>query len=68
MQDPDSARRVQLGVGVFDGRDQYREGVWVASYGDGSAYVPFRTEIEALRYAVANHMSVELVPWGPPDA
>ena len=61
-------RRVPIGQGVFDGRDAFPNGVWVAHYGDGSAWIPFRSEIEALRHAVANHMSVDLIPWGVPDA
>lgn len=42
-----------------------RQGVWVASHSDGSAWIPFQTEIQALRHAVKNAMQVDFVPWGP---
>lgn len=41
-------------------------GVWMAYDADavGGDAVPFASEVEALRYAVANHMKVRLVKWG----
>lgn len=40
------------------------EGVWVGHYSDGSAVVPFATEVECLRWAVENCASVAFVPYG----
>jgi hypothetical protein len=42
-------------------------GVWVAYYHDGSGFVVFSTEIEALRYALANSMTVRYARFGDPD-
>lgn len=42
-------------------------GVWVAFNWDGSAFVPFRTEVEAYRYAAGYHMNVKLARYGDPD-
>lgn len=39
-------------------------GVWVAFYGDRSSIVPFGSEVECLRYAVAHSMEAVFVPWG----
>lgn len=39
-------------------------GVWVAYFSDWSSMVPFPTEVEALRHAVANSMRVTEVPFG----
>lgn len=43
------------------------DGVWVAYNYDGSAFVPFATELEALRYAADFHMPVKFVALGDPD-
>jgi hypothetical protein len=40
------------------------EGVWVAFNSDGSAFVPFATEIEALRYALPYAMAVTFARYG----
>lgn len=39
-------------------------GVWVAFNWDGSAFVPFATELEALRHASSYHMPVKFVEFG----
>jgi hypothetical protein len=39
-------------------------GVWMAFYRDGSLVMPFKTEIEALRFAKGNGLDVEFVPYG----
>lgn len=39
-------------------------GVWVAFYYDGSAFVPFATEIEAYRHANSYSMQVKFVRYG----
>jgi len=39
-------------------------GVWVAFNYDGSAFVPFATELEALRYASNYQMPVTFVHYG----
>lgn len=39
-------------------------GVWVVYYGDFSAVAVFATEIEALRHAVENQMTVKRIGWG----
>jgi len=39
-------------------------GVWVAFNWDGSAFVPFATELEALRHANSYHMPVKFVEFG----
>lgn len=44
--------------------DEKREGIWVAFNWDGSAFVPFATEIEAYRYASGYHMNVMFVEFG----
>jgi hypothetical protein len=41
-----------------------REGVWVAMYSDRSSFVPFATELDALRFAVGNGMSVVFCHFG----
>lgn len=38
-------------------------GVWMAYYQDGSAWEVFRTEVEALRYALPMMMAVEFRPF-----
>lgn len=48
-------------------RENLPSGVWVAFNWDGSAFVPFGSEVEALRYAVDLHMTVRYVPFGDPD-
>jgi hypothetical protein len=40
------------------------QGVWVAFNWDGSAFVPFATELEAYRYAAPYHMNVRFVAYG----
>ena len=42
-------------------------GCWVAFNWDGSAFVPFAEEVEALRYALSLHMSVSFVHFGDED-
>ena len=37
---------------------------WLAYHYDRSGAVLFATEVEALRYAVENHMHVKQVVWG----
>jgi len=39
-------------------------GVWVAMYSDRSSVVPFASELDALRHAVGNCMSVVFVQFG----
>ena len=39
------------------------DGVWVAYWRTGNVAIPFATEIEALRYALENAMSVSFVKW-----
>ena len=39
-------------------------GVWMAYYSDGSGWVPFATEIEALRHALGMHMDVKFAAYG----
>lgn len=54
---------------IFDAADGKDDGVkedlcwhfWLAYYSDFSEMVAFPTEIEALRYAIKNHMSVKKV-------
>jgi hypothetical protein len=43
------------------------DGVWVAYYSDGSDFVVFAEEIEALRYALGYQMNVKFVRYGDPD-
>jgi hypothetical protein len=38
--------------------------IWVAYYYDRSGVAVFETEIEALRYALANSMQVKRAPFG----
>lgn len=41
------------------------DGVWVAHNGrNEGGWMPFATELEALRYAVRNSMNVEFVKFG----
>ena len=40
---------------------------WVAYYHDNSAFVPFATEIEALRHALGYQMAVKFARYGDPD-
>jgi mono/diheme cytochrome c family protein len=39
-------------------------GVWVAFNYDGSAFVPFASELEALRHASSYHMPVTFIEYG----
>ena len=41
-----------------------RSGVWVAYFHDRSAVVMFGTEIDALRYALDQHMNVKFMQFG----
>lgn len=40
--------------------------LWLAYYADGSSFVVFDNELEALRYAVANTMQVVPLELGKP--
>lgn len=40
------------------------DGVWLAFYGDWSGWRVFKSEMQALRHAVANSMSVVFLPYG----
>lgn len=40
------------------------DGAWVTYYNDWSGIAIFENEIDALRFAVANHMDVKFVEWG----
>lgn len=47
--------------------DPFGAGVWVAYYADGSGFVMFATEVEALRHAVDNGMMVRFARFGDED-
>lgn len=47
-----------------EGRPSPGRGVWMAHYADWSAFVPFRSEVEALRVAVERSMTVTFCPFG----
>jgi hypothetical protein len=43
------------------------DGAWIAYYLDGSGFVVFATEIEALRHALGTDMDVKFARYGDPD-
>jgi hypothetical protein len=43
------------------------DGVWVAFNWGGSAFVPFATELDALRYASSYSMTVRFAQFGDED-
>ena len=43
------------------------DGAWIAYHPDGSGWVIFATELEALRYALPYSMQVKFARFGDPD-
>lgn len=44
-----------------------RDGVWIAFNWDGSAFVPFASELDAYRYAAGYGMTVKFARFGDED-
>lgn len=57
-------RHTHSGIHTSPGR---AGGVWIAYHSDGSGFVVFASEVEALRYALPYAMQVKFALFGDPD-